>query len=499
MRKYVLYPVAALALAGAFIAGTVLRPALDKDKSSPKPSASAPAPAQQPRDARASAGGAVPSMMLPDFANLVERNGPAVVNITVIARSRGSTGVPGMPELDPEDPFSQFFRRFGVPQPEERIQQGQGSGFIVRKDGIILTNAHVISGATKVLVKLTDRREFSAKVLGVDSRTDIAVIKIEAADLPVVTLGSSETVKVGQWVVAIGAPFGFENSVTSGIVSAKSRSVPGDDSAVPFIQTDVAVNPGNSGGPLFDLQGAVIGINSQIYSRSGGYQGISFAIPIETALNVQKQILQTGKVRHGRLGVRVQPLTQELATAFGLQSPDGALVGQVESGSPAERAGLKNGDVILQVDEVHITGPGQLAAAIAAMMPDTKVKLTLWRDRHKQEIVAKLGGEEAQSAGSDAQPGGGAEESGRLGLSVRPLTPAERRQSGLENGLVVEEAAGAAAFAGIQAGDVVVAVNGKPLRTVDELRAAVRATGKGTLALLVQRGDGQFYVPVKIG
>ncbi len=484
MRKYALLPVAAITLAGAFIAGIALRPVLEPpaaDRNAPQIQR---APAMQ-----------APGMELPDFVGLVERNGPAVVNIDVTARSRVQT----LPGIDPDSPFAPFFRQFGVPQPQERIQQGQGSGFIVREDGIILTNAHVVDGATDVTVKLTDRREFSAKVLGSDPRTDIAVLKIDAEDLPVATLGDSSSVRVGQWVVAIGAPFGFENSVTSGIVSAKSRTVPGNDrEAVPFIQTDVAVNPGNSGGPLFDLNGHVIGINSQIYSRSGGYQGISFAIPIETALNVQQQILETGTVRHGRLGVGVQPLTRQLAESFGLESTDGAVVTQVEKGSAAERAQLKVGDVILAVDDKRVVDTGQLVAVIANMLPGTKVQLTMWRDQHETKIPAELGGEETGVA-AVVNDSSDAHDAGRLGLSVRPLSAQERRQSGLPGGLMVQESTGAAADAGIQPGDLILAVKQRQVNTVQELREAVRSAGKGPLALLVQRGEATLYISVAVG
>jgi serine protease Do len=483
MRKFALYPIAAVTLAGAFIAGIALRPVLE------------PAPSNAPAIQRAPAMQA-PGVELPDFAGLVDRNGPAVVNITVTARAR----VQGIPGLDPDSPFAPFFRHFGAPQPQERIQQGQGSGFIVRADGVILTNAHVVDGATEVTVKLTDRREFSAKVLGSDPRTDVAVLKIEAEDLPVAALGDSSSVRVGQWVVAIGSPFGFENSVTSGIVSAKSRTVPGSDrEAVPFIQTDVAVNPGNSGGPLFDLNGHVVGINSQIYSRSGGYQGISFAIPIETALNVQQQILETGTVRHGRLGVGVQPLTRQLAESFGLESTDGAVVTQVEKGSAAERAGLKAGDVILRVDDKHIIDTGQLVAVIANMLPGTKVELTLWREQKELKIPAELGGEETGVTAAIDDKAADGQDAGRLGLSVRPLTAQERQQSGLRGGLVVEQSAGAAADAGIQPADVILAVRQQPVNSVQELRAAVRAAGKGPLALLVQRGSATLYMTVIVG
>jgi len=291
-----------------------------------------------------------PTMALPDFESIVARYGPAVVNVSIegTVKQRGGVMSP-FGQLDPNDPFSQFFRRFGpqiqVPQ-GDRVIHALGSGFIVSPDGVILTNAHVVDKADTVTVKLTDKREFTAKVVGVDKATDVAVLKIDATDLPTVPLGSPDTTREGEWVLAIGSPFGFENSVTAGIVSAKSRSLP-NEGYVPFIQTDVAINPGNSGGPLLNLKGEVVGINSQIYSRSGGYQGISFAIPIDVAVQVKDQLLANGKVTRGRIGVGIQDLNQGLAESFGLKSAKGALVTQVEPDSPGAKAGLKSGDVIL--------------------------------------------------------------------------------------------------------------------------------------------------------
>jgi serine protease Do len=436
-----------------------------------------------------------PTILLPDFETLVERYGPAVVNISVTGtmRTSGPGAVP--PPFGPDDPFSQFFRRFQMPQPRDRVVHGEGSGFIVSQDGVILTNAHVVEGADDVSVKLTDRREFDAKVVGLDERTDIAVLKIDAQDLPAVKLGNSDDVKVGQWVLAIGSPFGFENSVTSGIVSAKSRALP-SDAAVPFIQTDVAVNPGNSGGPLFDLDGRVVGINSQIYSRTGGYQGISFAIPINVAMKVQKQLLADGKVEHGRLGVGVQTMSQDLARAFGLDRPQGALVTSVEDDSAAGKAGLKAGDVVLAMDGKSIEDSAALAAEVAGRNPGSDVKLEVWRDHKKRTIDVKLGAdegtEEVASAGGDSGSGG------RLGLAVRPLTREERDRSGIDHGVVVEQVEGAAEKAGIEPGDVLVAVNGASVDSVSDLKSAIKER-KGTVALLVQRGSMQIYVPVELG
>ena len=333
--------VVALAVAGAFATGVVVadRVGVDTATAAPGPNVATTAPAP--------AMGAMAA--LPDFANLVAKHGPAVVHISVTqdgekAATRGGRGGRGMP--DPGEMFPNFPGFPGQQAPDNGPTQGVGSGFIVTADGVILTNAHVVADADEVTVRLTDQREFKAKVLGSDKLTDVAVLKIDAKDLPVVKIGNPQTTRVGEWVVAIGAPFGLDNTVTSGIISAKSRALPGD-AAVSFIQTDAAVNPGNSGGPLFNLNGEVIGINSQIFSRSGGFQGLAFAIPIDVAINVKDQIQQNGKVQHGRLGVTIQDVTQSLADSFGLKRPEGALVSNVTTGSPAQQAGLESGDVIL--------------------------------------------------------------------------------------------------------------------------------------------------------
>ena len=315
---------------------------------------------------------------LPDFTSLIEAHGPAVVNIsttqTVNARSRRGD----MPLPQEDDPLFDFFRRFMPQQPRNYQAQSLGSGFIIASDGTILTNAHVVADADEVTVRLTDKREFKAKVLGSDKRTDVAVIKINADKLPIVTLGQPAQLRVGEWVVAIGSPFGFDNSVTAGIVSAKGRSLP-EENYVPFIQTDVPINPGNSGGPLFNMRGEVVGINSQIYSRSGGYMGISFAIPIDVAMNVAKQLQQNGKVSRGRIGVQIQPLSQELAQSFGLKSTDGALVSMVEPGSPAARAGMQPGDVILKFNGEPVKGSSELPLIVANVHPGSKVPVQIWR------------------------------------------------------------------------------------------------------------------------
>jgi serine protease Do len=429
---------------------------------------------------------------LPDFRALVEQQGPSVVNISIRANVQTAAQGPQMPDFGPNDPFSQFFR--GMPGPRGGApMRGEGSGFIVSSDGLILTNAHVVAGADKVTVKLLDRREFEAKVIGQDEATDVAVLKIEAKGLPAVTLAPADSVQVGEWVVAIGAPFGFDNSVTAGIVSAKGRNLP-DDNYVPFIQTDVAVNPGNSGGPLFNLAGEVVGINSQIYSRSGGYQGVSFAIPIDVAMDVSKQLQASGHVTRGRLGVGIQDVDQALAETFGLETPHGALVASVENDGPAAKAGIEPGDVILSFNGRAIETAGALPTIVAAAKPGTKVPVEVWRDKAKLSFDVRLG--ENSDAQSVASADGDAE-GGRLGLAVRSLSAEEKREAEVENGLVVEGVQGAAEVAGIRPGDIVLSANGKPVHDIEELRAAV-AKSKQHVALLVQRGDSRLFVPVEL-
>jgi len=441
---------------------------------------------------------------LPGFSWIVEKYGPAVVNVSVEGKTTAtarSMPAPEMPGLDPNDPFYEFFKRFQgrgpMPMPEPRggmPTHGQGSGFIVSADGRILTNAHVVDGAQEVTVKLTDRREFKAKVVGVDRQTDVAVLKIEATNLPTVVMGNSAQTKVGEWVLAIGSPFGFENSVTAGIVSAKARALP-DESLVPFIQTDVAVNPGNSGGPLFNMKGEVIGINSQIFSQTGGYQGLSFAVPVEVASKVQDQLVAHGKVTRGRIGVTIQSVNQALAESFGLSKPAGALVSSVEKGSPADKAGIEPGDVIVKFDGQEVADSAQLPARVAEMKPGASAKLEIIRKGSTKELNVTVG---ELKDGKVATAGGGAQqEPGRLGVAVRPLNPDEQ-QSGAKEGLVVENVTGPAARAGIQAGDVILSVNGTPIHSVDQLRSLVSKAGKH-VAILVQREEARIFVPVDLG
>jgi len=444
----------------------------------------------------------------PDFSQIAERYGAAVVNISVSgtkAATDDSQQEPaaqrrGVPGMDPNDPFYEFFRRFQGPNgamPGQRDQpvRGQGSGFIVSGNGLILTNAHVVRDAKDVTVKLTDRREFQAKVLGSDPKTDVAVLKIEASNLPVVPLGDSHNLRVGEWVLAIGSPFGFENSVSAGVVSAKGRALP-DDGFVPFIQTDVAVNPGNSGGPLFNSRGEVIGINSQIFSHTGGYQGLSFAIPIDLAIKIKDQIVATGKASHARLGVAIQDVNQGFADSFKLDKPEGALVANVDKGSPADRAGLQAGDVIRKINGQPIIASNDLSALIGQSAPGQKVAIEIWRQGKREELSAQLG-DASDKAGKVAK----ADESagkGKLGLALRALEPSERRDSGLATGLVVEGVSGAAELAGVRPSDVVLAVNGTAVKNVEQVREIVSSSNK-SVALLIEREGSKIFVPVRIG
>jgi len=431
----------------------------------------------------------------------VKKAGPAVVNISVNATRKASAEMPQIPEE-----FREFFRGFGgknmpnfpnMPRGDTPMR-GLGSGFIVSPDGYILTNAHVVDGADTVTVRLTDRREFRAKVVGSDKQTDIAVLKIDAKSLPTVRLGKSADANVGEWVVAIGSPYGFDNTVTAGIVSAKSRSLP-DANYTPFIQTDVAVNPGNSGGPLFNLAGEVIGINSQIYSRSGGFQGISFAIPIEVALNVKDQLIQHGKVTRGRLGVTVQEVNATFAEAFKLDRPHGALVSSVDSGSPAEKAGLQVNDIILSYNGQQIERSADLPVLVANTMPGKTASVQIWRNGAQKSLnVATYEGKAAKDDDDDDLASNGGAAGGKLGLAVRPLTPEERRENKGRSALLVEDVGGAAARAGIQPGDLVLSFNGTPVKTIDELKREVGKAGKRA-AILIQREGQQLFVPVELG
>ena len=432
---------------------------------------------------------------LPDMSSIVARNSPSVVNISVSGSRKGGAADPGHPQLDNDESLQEFFRRFRIPQNRGEVPaRGLGSGFIVSADGTILTNAHVVDGAEEVIVKLTDKREFKAKVLGLDTASDVAVLKIDAKELPAVRIGNAANTRVGEWVLAIGSPFGFESSASAGIVSAHSRSLP-DGSYVPFIQTDVAVNPGNSGGPLFNMAGEVIGINSQIYSRSGGYQGVSFAIPIEVAMNVERQIVTHGKVQRGRLGVSIQEINQSLADSFGLKKPAGALVGSVDKDSPAAKAGLEPGDVILAINGKEISSSSELPAIVSAMTPGAQAKLQVWRKGGTRDVDIQVGKFSDDKLASSDTPEAA---KGRLGVVVRPLTPEEQRRADVSNGVVVENVAGAAAKAGIKAGDIVLSVNGEAITSTEQLRNLITKAEK-RVAILVDRGNSRIFIPVDLG
>lgn len=459
----------------------------DSPPSAPAASATAPAPPL-------AAGPA------PNFRAIVQQAAPAVVGVTVAGLRRSA---PDELPLDLNDPFFQFFRglpgfqwRLPSPGPGGRLPfRSQGSGFIISSDGLILTNAHVVREAKEVTVKLSDRREFRAKVLGADAATDVAVLRIDARNLPVVRLGDAQHLQVGDPVLAIGSPFGFEQTATQGIVSAKGRSLPGDTS-VPFIQTDAAVNPGNSGGPLFDASGAVVGINAQIYSQSGGFQGLSFAIPINVALKVKDQIVVSGRASHARLGVTVQDLNQALAESFGLARPDGALVAQVLPDSAAAAAGLLPGDVITEVNGEPIVRSGDLSSRISLATPGETVRLKVWRDKSPRDMTAKLG--RAEDAGRAPAPREADAEPGQLGLTLRPLTREEQARARVAGGLLVEGVAGAAARAGLLAGDVLLAINGVAVRSVDQVRSVMDKKPR-TVALLILRDGDRLFVPVELG
>ena len=439
----------------------------------------------------------------PNYREIVARNRAAVVGISTVSEQKADNTTPfGNQEPfgwspfgdDNQNPFFRFFHGLPGPSGGSLPLRTQGSGFIVNSDGTIFTNAHVVDGAKTVTVTLSDHREFTAKVLGSDKSSDIAVLKVDAHNLPAVHLGNSDQIHVGDYVLAIGAPFGLEETATAGIVSATERSLPGG-SYVPFIQTDAAVNPGNSGGPLFDSGGSVVGINSQIYTNSGGYQGVSFAIPINVAEQVEDQLVKTGKVEHGRLGIEVQNVDQSLAESFKLGSPAGALVSEVQPSSPAAAAGLKTGDVIIGFNGTSILSAGDLSARVHMAKPGSRATLEVWRGGKKIEVSTRIESTEepSESGGTLAH-----NERASLGLTVRPLTQEERQQAGVADGLMVEEVTGRAAAAGIQPGDVVLGVDGTSVRTPGELKNYVEHH-KDHVALLIERGDTRLFVPVALG
>ncbi|HEX7954635.1 MAG TPA: DegQ family serine endoprotease [Burkholderiales bacterium] len=434
---------------------------------------------------------------LPDFTELVEKQGPAVVNVSTTSSARSAGAQSPVPE---DDPFYDFFRRFGPPQPREYESRSLGSGFIVSADGYILTNAHVVDMADDVTVKLNDKREFKAKVIGADKRTDVAVIKIEASGLPAVRIGDPEKLKVGEWVLAIGSPFGFESTVTAGIVSAKGRSLP-QENYVPFIQTDVAINPGNSGGPLFNLKGEVVGINSQIYSRTGGFMGLSFAIPIDVAMNISNQLRTSGRVSRGRIGVVIQEVTKELAESFGLPKASGALVNSVEKGGPADKAGIEASDVILKFDGKDVASSADLPRIVAQTRPGSKASVQIWRKGATRDLsvtVGEMPEEKMAQRGTrkEAKPGNVV---ARLGLALSELNAEQRKELGINAGLLVEDAQGAAAKAGIRRGDILLAINNQDVKSIDQLNQLLGQFEKArSVALLIRRGESALYVPLRL-
>ena len=438
---------------------------------------------------------------LPDFTDLYERNGPAVVSIDVTQKSRRARG---MPELSEDDPFYEFFRRFGqVPprrgQEREPEPQAVGSGFVIGSDGHVLTNAHVVDGADEVTVRLSDKREFKAKVLGTDKRTDIALLKIEAKDLPKVTIGDPEKLKVGEWVVAIGKPFGLENTMTAGIVSAKGRDLP-QENLVPFIQTDVAINPGNSGGPLFNMKGEVVGINSLIYSRTGGYMGLAFAIPIDVAMNTVTQLKEKGRVTRGRIGVQIQPVTKEDAEAFGLGAPRGALVNGVEKDGPAAKAGVEVGDIIVKADGRDVKSSQELPRIITAIRPGQKIGLTVWRKNAQKELTVTVA-EMKEDAAAQPRRGQPAPKEkakpNKMGLVLSDLTDEQKKEADVKAGVAVDDVA-PTVRGNVQPGDVIIAiVRGgatTEARSAAQVNDALAKVEKGaSVTLQLKRGEQQFF------
>lgn len=436
----------------------------------------------------------VATTQLPDFVQLVEKYGKGVVNISTVREARV---VEGADPFGFDERHAEIFRRFGFPFPfgggprQEPERRGTGSGFIISADGLILTNHHVVDGADEIKVRLTDNREFTGKVLGSDAKTDIAVVKIDAKDLPYLTMGNSDELKVGEWVAAIGSPFGLDNTVTSGIVSAKSRKLPSDQ-YVPFIQTDVAVNPGNSGGPLFNMKGEVVGINSQIFSTSGGFMGLSFAIPSNLAMQIKDQLVKNGKVTRGRIGVVIQSVTQDLAESFGMKTPKGAIVSQVEKDGPAAKAGLQEGDIITAVNGRAIDDSVDMPVIIGSMAPGSIAKLSIIRNNKDMTLDVKVEEAPNESASSNASKTSAAN---KLGVTVRPLNDEEKAKAETE-GLLVTESTGAARKAGIREGDIIVNVNGVKIKKTDDL-ARVLEKNKN-LRVLVQRREGRIFIPVRL-
>ncbi len=447
---------------------------------------------------------------LPDFTELAEKHGAEVVNISVTQIVRADVvGMP-FPGMQGDEQMQEFFKRFGIPlmpgmpgqgglpQPDYK-SQSLGSGFIISSDGYILTNAHVVNEADEVIVKLSDKREFKAKIIGADKRTDVALVKIEATGLPKVTVGDPAKLKVGEWVAAIGSPFGLENTMTAGIVSAKGRALP-QENFVPFIQTDVAINPGNSGGPLFNLAGEVVGINSQIYSRSGGSMGLSFSIPIDVAIEVSNQLKATGKITRGWLGIAIQELTKDLAESFGMKNTNGALVAGVEKNGPADKGGLEAGDVITKFDGKTIMASADLPRAVGASKPGKVAAVEILRKGSAKTLNIGVGEMPTDSVeatqNNKAAPKA---EANKIGLTLKELTAPQKKKLNGKNGLLVIESVGSAAQAGIRRGDVILGLNNSESQSVEQFNKQINGVAAGkTVAVLVQRGENTLYVPIKI-
>ena len=443
---------------------------------------------------------------LPDFTDIAEKQGPAVVNISSTQVQTARREMPQVPNLDEDDPMYDFFRRFmprqPPPNPRDFESRSLGSGFIVSDDGYILTNAHVVENADEITVKLTDKREFKAKVIGADKRTDVALVKIEAKGLQTVRFGDPNKLRVGEWVVAIGSPFNFENTVTAGIVSAKGRSLP-QENFVPFIQTDVAINPGNSGGPLFNMKGEVVGINSQIYSRTGGFMGLSFAIPIDVAMDVQSQLRQFGRVSRGRIGVVIQEVTRELAESFGLPKPEGALVNGVEKGGPAEKAGIESGDIIMKFDGKPVTASGDLPRLVGNTKPGHNVTIQVWRKGTTRDVSVVVGEmPEDRVASRDTGRSRPVERAAnRLGFTAGDMTADQKRDMKLSGGAVVEDIR-QNVRADVRPGDVITAVTSKghttEIKSADQFnKLLVQLERDSTMTLHVRRGEATLFVTVR--
>jgi serine protease Do len=443
------------------------------------------------------------AVSLPDFTVLAEQQGSKVVNISSIknAVNRGNQ------QLSPqEEHMQEFFNRFGIPMPpgmgpndqQQKQMSATGSGFILESDGYIITNAHVVGEADSIIVKLADKREFQAKLLGIDRRTDVALLKIDAKDLPAVKLGNPKNIKVGEWVAAIGSPFGLENTMTVGVVSAKGRALPQQENYVPFIQTDVAINPGNSGGPLFNTNGEVIGINSQIYSRTGGYMGLSFAIPIDVAMDVAAQLKNNGRVVRGWLGIAIQEVTDELTEALGLKDKSGALVAAVNKGAPAGKAGIEAGDVILKFNNKVIETSSDLPKYVRLTKPNNVVPVEIWRNANIKTLRVKIGempDDRMQASNKKTIK----ESANRIGLVLNEATAKDKKMLDGRNGLVVTKASGPAVSSQIREGDIILALNNTPVTSVRAFNREINKTPKGkTIALLIYRNGDTLFVPVKV-